>query len=200
VPDHTKKVTPAIFALAALSFLLPFVVVSCGSQAVTLTGLDLATGTTVQQPGGQRVSAEPTATLALVAAGLGCALGFVGVPALVRTVMGGFGALMLVLLKNSLDQQARGTVATVNYAFGYWFALLLLAGGAVFNGYLAVQKETSGSKAASLATTPHLAGPPGPTPATLCHHCGAPTAETAKFCAGCGKPLLAGADAGQSHP
>ena len=48
---HKSKVSPALFVITTLCFLFPFVTVSCNGQKVaTFSGVELATGTTVEQP------------------------------------------------------------------------------------------------------------------------------------------------------
>src|SRR5690349_19598332 len=77
----TKKLSPELFGVALLGYLLPFVTASCQSLTVaSFTGTELVFGTTVQQPQmfgppkPQRIDSEPLAVLAfltcLVAFGL----------------------------------------------------------------------------------------------------------------------------------
>ncbi len=74
-----------IFACSALCFFLPFVTVSCGGvKAFTLTGQQLATGTTLTQPQPfgppqtQKLNGDPFAALAWAGALAGVALSLVG--------------------------------------------------------------------------------------------------------------------------
>lgn len=48
---ETKKAIPAILGLALICFFLPFVTVSCqGQKLMTFSGIQLVTGTTIQEP------------------------------------------------------------------------------------------------------------------------------------------------------
>ncbi len=77
------KASPAIFLASILCFLLPFITVSCGGQKVgSFSGLQLATGTTVNQPQmfgpaqSEKVESEPMATIAILCAVAGLGLSF----------------------------------------------------------------------------------------------------------------------------
>jgi hypothetical protein len=116
-----RYLSPSLFALAALSFLLPFFTVSCqGSPPTTFTGFELVTRSLPErpQPGlaydsrdcGENPkpciesAAGDTALVAFVAALLGVVLGWRGIvrgPGWCALV--GFGGLLLVPLELSAD-------------------------------------------------------------------------------------------------
>jgi hypothetical protein len=87
-PEIERWLSASLFALAALCFLLPFATVSCDDARTTFTGMQLVTRT-VPRGGALREGADcssdisvcveraaaPTATVALVAALAGVALG-----------------------------------------------------------------------------------------------------------------------------
>ena len=192
------KVSPAIFIASILCFLLPFVTVSCGGQKVaSFSGIQLATGTAVEQPQmfgppqKQKVDPDPSAVVAALAAIAGLGLSFLGArTALGPAVSGGIGAISLLFMKSRLDdqivKQGHGMLQ-VNYETGFSLTLLLLLAGAAWNAYLFSQREqipaqanrTEGSRQVSLADS-------GLTRAS-CPHCGQPWPTNAKFCTNCGK-------------
>jgi len=141
----TKKLSPAIVGLALLGYFLPFVSVSCNRQKVaSLTGIQLAFGTTAQQPQmfgppkAQRVDAEPLATLAFLcclgALGLGFAKGRNG--EIGAAVLAGISFVALLLLKSRLEDQAlrrSNGMFQVDYEFGFWLVLLSSAAAGVLS-------------------------------------------------------------------
>src|SRR6476620_9314495 len=82
---HKSKVSPVLFVITTLCFLFPFVTVSCnGQKVVTFSGVELATGTTVEQPQvfgppqKRHQGAQPLATVAALCALAGVGLSFLG--------------------------------------------------------------------------------------------------------------------------
>src|SRR5207245_11091900 len=78
-----KNASRAIFVLALISFFLPFVTFSCqGQKVATFSGIQLMTGTTIQQPQmfgspkEQKMGAEPLAVLAFLCGIAGLAVSF----------------------------------------------------------------------------------------------------------------------------
>jgi hypothetical protein len=135
-----------------LCFFLPFVTVSCqGMNVFTVTGRQLATGTTIVQPGGsgnstkQRVSPDPFAAIAALSAVSGLVLSLVG-RRMLRGVAtsGAAGAASLTAMKVHLDyelqKQGMG-MAQNNYQVGYFLALLLMVAGTGWSFYRLRQRE-----------------------------------------------------------
>ena len=213
-----SKVSPAIFAASILCFLLPFVTISCGGQrGASFSGLQLATGTTVEQPQmfgpsqKHKVDPEPAAAVAGLCALLALGLSFLGTRiALGPSISGAAGAASLLFMKSRLDdqivKQGQGMLQ-VNYETGFSLALLLLIGGAAWNAYLFSQKSkflgtaqfaalqpvatrghSEGSKQVPLAETGAA-----PQSLTFCPNCGEPWTANAKFCTKCGKTAGNGA-------
>jgi hypothetical protein len=102
---------------------------------VTFSGLQLATGTTVSQPQlfgestERKVAAEPLASAALLCAVAGLLASFAGGRAsrMAAGVLGGIGALLLLLLKSKVSShtlQEGGGMLQVSYDPGYWLAFL----------------------------------------------------------------------------
>lgn len=141
-----------IFVGTGLCFFLPFVTVSCGGiKAFTLTGQQLATGTSLTQaqpfgpPQLQKVDADPFAALAGLCAIVGIALSLVGRKlATASAVAGGVGAVSLFIMRSRLDaeiqKQSQG-VATVNYESGFTVVVILFVVAAAWNVYLALRQK-----------------------------------------------------------
>lgn len=152
-----------LFVGSALCFFLPFVTVSCGSvKAFTLTGQQLATGTTLTQPQPfgppqtQKIDADPFAAAAALCALTGIALSLIGRNIATATaISGGAGAVSLLIMKSRLDGQLQTQgqgVATAAYETGYTLAVLLLVAGAAWNVYLFLQaRRASAPVPANLA-------------------------------------------------
>jgi zinc ribbon protein len=200
---YKSKVSPAIFVIATLCFLLPFVTVSCNGQKVaSLSGMELATGTTVEQPQvlgpaqKKNVGGEPLAAVAGICAIAGIGLSFLGARlAIAPAISGAAGALMLLLLQSKLSsditKEAQG-MFRLDFEAGYVLALLFFVAGAAWNFYLFFQ----GRKMAAPASSPPGAYAAGATTAgsgtasaSFCPHCGQALNAGARFCGGCGKAV-----------
>lgn len=132
------KFSRATFGMLIFCFFLPFLSASCaGQKLVTLSGLQLAIGTTLEEPNlfgetrEKQIGGEPLAAAALLAAGFGLVLSLVRRSS--RTggrVAGVVGVVSLSLLKNKIDVEVLregGGMIQVDYEFGFWIALLLFA-------------------------------------------------------------------------
>ncbi len=149
-----RKISPAIFGLALICFFLPFVNISCGGQKfMSFTGVQLVTGTTINEPGmfGQKqnnkVQGEFLALLAVVAVVVGLILSFLKdrTSAILTAIIGGAGAVLLLLLKSKMDndvfREAEGMIQ-LEYTIGFWGAFLLNITAAVLNVFhLSQSKE-----------------------------------------------------------
>lgn len=152
--NSSLEILPIIFSLVILSFFLPFVNVSCSGQKVaTLTGIQLVSGTAVQQPGGftkaenQEVHPEPMAIVAFVSGVFGLVIAFVrGKPSHVGSAAAGFaGAIALLSLKSKLDNEAMkqaGGMLMVRYEVGFWLTLVFFVTAMVVGTYLYIQERT----------------------------------------------------------
>ena len=161
----SSRVSPAIFLLSVLCFFFPFVTVSCGGHKIaSATGVQLATGTTLELPQAfgpsreQKVGQEPLSAVAALCAVIGLGVSFAGArAAIVPAISGVVGTLSLLIMKSRLDNviAKRGQgVLQVNYEIGFFLALLLMIAGALWNGYLFSQS------AKATAASPS-GGPPG---------------------------------------
>jgi hypothetical protein len=191
-----RKLSPAAFVLALICFFLPFVTFSCqGQKIASLNGVQLATGTTLQQPQmfgppkSQKVDAEPLAALALLAllagAGLSLLKGKKG--AGMSAAFAGLSFIFLLALKSKLDGDAvrqGGGAIQVNYEAGFYLVIVLLL-------------AAIGAGIYTLAAGKGIPAPAGPAPpaptipadAKFCPKCGAPSAADDAFCKKCGANL-----------
>ena len=148
-----KKASRAIFVLALISFFLPFVTFSCqGQKVATFSGIQLMTGTTIQQPQmfgspkEQKMGAEPLAVLAFLCGIAGLAVSFfkTRVSAIAPAIAGGAGLILILALKSKLDgdvlRQGQGVIQT-DYAAGYYLVLSLFIAAAALNFFLLMQRK-----------------------------------------------------------
>ena len=145
MPRFPNWLSPAGFAGIVLLFAFPFVALTCeGERAASFTGVQLVTGTTVDQSNLGRGQAEPVggrlwARVALACAVFGAALGFVKTRLGARgpAAAGAAGAISLLLLRVSVNadvlRQGEGMLRT-RYALAFWLAMLLFVGLAVLHG------------------------------------------------------------------
>ena len=192
-----------LFAGSILCFFLPFATVSCGGiKAFTLTGQQLATGTTLTQPQAfgppqtQKIDADPFAGIAGICGIAGIALSLIGRKlAGGAAATGGLGAISLLILRGRFDAQLQKQgqgMAQASYESGYTLAVLLLIAGAAWNIYLFVQDRRQatqdalvlGGGQAGIDFGANKDGPP-----THCSSCGKPIIEGKRFCESCGSPI-----------
>jgi len=132
------KVSSSGAGLAVLCFFLPWIRVSCAGQSVTLSGWELAAGTTVRSGfGAQQVPGEPILFLVLLA-GLGVlALAYFALQRGYLTELDGLGViglgalplLVLFIQFSGTRAQAAQQGFVVEYQYGLWGVIL---------GYIAV--------------------------------------------------------------
>ena len=131
-----RSFRPGSFLATALCFLLPFVVISCpGGQTRTMSGLQLATGTTIEvaqtfgPPKTQRISPEPLALVALACAiaGIFVGLSISGGGRTASIVIAVVGGLSLLALQMKIAGDVRsqgGGLVSLQFSTGYWAGLL----------------------------------------------------------------------------
>jgi hypothetical protein len=139
-----RKISIALFVLAAILFLLPFADLSCsGTKVVSVTGVDLVIGKQVDNSsyGGSSsenaIDPQPLAIVALVAAVAGVVSGFIWKrKAIARVILGVAGAALLIALKFKLDgdisREGQGYLQ-ISYQFGYWAAIIVFVAAAAVN-------------------------------------------------------------------
>jgi fucose 4-O-acetylase-like acetyltransferase len=136
--ESLKKFSPAVFCIVLICFMLPWVNMSCqGQKGVTISGLQLVTGTTIQEQN-QKVKSEPLAVAVLVLTILGFALSFLKDKrsSIIPGIIGAAAFILLLLLKSKIDTDASNQSMQVQYAIGFWLVLVLLIGAIALNGYL----------------------------------------------------------------
>jgi hypothetical protein len=157
-----RKYASVPSVLCLLCFLLPFVSVSCnGRELRSFTGLQMATGTTVQEqpmfgpPRERNIDPEPLAIVAL-----GCAIaGAVAAmltrdvrPAVPAVAHGGVALSLLALqskVAGEVGTLGRGMLA-VEFEAGYWMAVLVALVACALHGYLHVNREPAAVPAPAL--------------------------------------------------
>ncbi|MFN3413181.1 MAG: hypothetical protein ACK42L_03875 [Thermoanaerobaculum sp.] len=138
------------FALALLCFLFPWVSVSCPGQSAQLfrlTGVQLAMGTSVEEPSlfgsssQRKIPGEPLALAALGCGVVGLIMALVSGRGakIVAAVVAGAGTLVLLLLKSKVEgdiaREAQGMLEA-HWEPGYWIAWVGLV-AALLGNYLA---------------------------------------------------------------
>lgn len=127
-----------LFAVLVISFLLPFIEISCGNQSLkTVTGFQLVTGFKIERPvveknkpAEKKIKGEPLTRIAFGLAILGFILSFLKnrlVPKILA-IMGLAGAGLMLFLKTKIDQKIAETgvgLLAVNYKFGFWLVAVL---------------------------------------------------------------------------
>jgi hypothetical protein len=142
----SPRFSSLVFGITIICFFFPFVTLSCGGQrAVTFSGMQMAIGTTVDEPQvfgppqKKPIEPNPFASLALLCAVLGATFGFTTISTLAPAIAGGVGGLSLLLAKEHLNdqvlRQGQG-VLQVNSEVGYILTVLLFLSIAAWNAYL----------------------------------------------------------------
>ncbi len=122
------------FVVGILCYLLPFVSVSCGGVGRSFTGLQLVTGTTVEQPQlfgpptSQHADSDPVVVVAFVCALVGLAARLFGGAERVLSLLAALiaaGALLFTQSKIMQLAQSQGMgVVSVKMEIGFWLVLL----------------------------------------------------------------------------
>ena len=160
------RLSPAAFGAALLCFFLPFLTVTCqGQEVATLTGVQLVTGTDIQQqtPLGpsqkQHVDNEPLALVAVLCAVAGAGIGFLRDrrAGIASAVAGIAGAVSLWMMKSKFEERilSQGNRAlAVEFGNGFYLALVFLLVGAALGAYAFWQfRGWEASPATSAAST-----------------------------------------------
>lgn len=202
-----KKLSPAIFGIALICFLLPWVNVSCeGKKVTTLSGINLITGTTIEEPRkfraprgftyphadelrqyfeqGNKTNREVLAILAFLVAIGGLGMSFLkgrsGI--LGPAIAGAVGTILLLILSaklnNDILREGEGLLR-LDYRIGFYLTLLLFLSAIGVNGYSMLP-----SKISSL----YLREGKQRT-MKFCSQCGAKVSPGDTFCCECGHSL-----------
>ena len=127
---------------ALFCFFLPFLTLSCPGGSITLTGMEIATGSDAKKeelfgntdkkrefPGEHLL--PNTVVLTLIAALVGLAAG--REPLIATGAIGALNFILLLSLKFRLDHQTAtegGGILQVTWGMGFWMALIAYAGAA----------------------------------------------------------------------
>jgi hypothetical protein len=160
--NKSKKFSLAILGFSLLCFTLPFVSVSCNNQKISITGLEMVTGTTIQR---QRLDPQPFAVLAVLATAVALALTFAdqyGKPKVIG-ILAALAAVFLLVTKSQLDSQLarNGGFVQANWEIGFWLAVISDAVAVAIQFLIPVPQPDLASTPAS---TPNLSSPPDSTP------------------------------------
>jgi hypothetical protein len=159
-----KHIPPFGFLLTLFCFLLPFVTLSCPAGRFTLSGLQVAKGTTINEPqmfGGvkqREVKGEPLALAALLCALIGAGVGFM-VSRKARFVavgLGGLGAILLLFFRGKVEGdilREGGGMFQVSYGAGFWLAFLGFIVAAGLNLFAAKTPSTPGAPTQGITNT-----------------------------------------------
>ncbi|MGA2903716.1 MAG: zinc ribbon domain-containing protein [Candidatus Korobacteraceae bacterium] len=167
-----RNLPPAVYLIALICFLFPFIEVSCSGQKVaSLSGIDLLTGThagpvseMLASQGRETKPATPVALAFLAGiAGLVMSLLKQSSTSVIGGVCGVFSAGCLLALQQSLTSgappEALGLIQ-VQYQPGYYLSVLLFFGGAAVLFYSEFSKRPAVAAAPPSASPPVLASPP----------------------------------------
>ena len=154
-----KKISPALFGIIIICFFMPFIEVTCsGQKAMSITGIQMVTGTSIQQPSmfgentkGRKIDPEPLAIITFSSVIIGLLLSFMNKrkSAILPAIIAGIGTITLLLLKSKIDndvlREGSGMIQVV-FVFGFWatFLLLIIAVGLniyVFSGKDVIKKK-----------------------------------------------------------
>ena len=182
--NNTKsKVSPALFILVIICFLLPFVDLSCSGQSFTLNGFDFITGTSVA---GEKLPSNPLAVAAVVMALIGAALFFWknNGTQIAQTVAGVLGFISLAVMKSTFERKIMGEAdipIQIEWRLGYYLAMLFFTGAVAYSLYQTFSNKSTvpadnfGSSASK----------------TVCPHCHKYNESTDNWCQWCGGSLQA---------
>jgi hypothetical protein len=202
-----KRLSPALFGIALICFLLSWVTVSCeGKKLVTLSGINLMTGTTIEEPKkfraargytyphaeelkqyfeeGNKTKREALAILAFLVAIGGLGLSFLkGRKGMLGpAVAGAIGAILLfilsVKLNNDILKEGEGLLH-LYYRVGFYLTLFLFLSAIGVNVYSMMPGKMS-----SLYLREGKQGG-----MKFCSQCGSKVSPDDTFCFECGHSL-----------
>lgn len=185
-----RKITPSVFIIVLVCFFLPWINVSCqGQKVASFSGMQLVTGTTIEEPAlfgnsqKKKVSGEPLAVIAFIAvlAGFGLSFRKGGKAPICPTAAGIIGAILLLMLKSKVDKDIfhqTGGMLQTNYDAGYYLALISFIIAAGTSAYSMINESTVGPPIRQNAAD-----------LKFCSHCGAGIERDSIFCVECGSSL-----------
>lgn len=200
-----STVSPLIYIASLVAFLLPFFSVSCGGRKVaTFTGVQLAVGTTLDEPQmfgpakKQSINPDPFAAAAALCALAGIVLSVTTAKAARgAAIAGGAGAVSLLVMESRMNDQIASQgqgMLQISVESGFSLALVLLVAGAAWNVYVSYQQKRGAIGPAPAVSPPmiqeHTALNSLPVvDLKFCAGCGTPIKPGGQFCENCGKPV-----------
>jgi hypothetical protein len=185
-----NKLSPAVFVLALICFFLPFFTFSCGGQKVaSFTGIQLVTGTKIEQPQvfgpskAERVGPEPLAILTFLCVVAGLGLSFLKGKncALAPAIAALAGTFAILGLYSKLDGEVMSKgegVIQISYGAGFYLILTLLVAALAINAFVLMHARG--------IPLPQFKGGGG---YRFCAQCGSRNANADLFCKECGTPV-----------
>ncbi len=184
-----KRISPALFGLALICFVLPWINVSCaGKEVASFSGIQLVTGTTIKKPPmteARRVKGNIFLTLTLATVIIGGGISLLPKKEKVSAIAG-IAALVFLLLFRikahfpiaKMIEETEG-ILTADYGSGFYLTLLFLISAVGWNYY-------SVSKAGGITSLPLRS-----TSATakFCTACGTKSSSSSPFCNECGAKI-----------
>ena len=149
------KLSPVLFGIILIAFLLPFFNVSCGNnQMYSFSGFQTAFGTSVTQEQGfgysrvQKVDADGVALAAFIVAILGLFLSFIKAKAgnAINTIASGAGTLLMIIFPIETSSRITKDVPSyiqVSYGLGYYLVLIFFIVTLAYNIYQVYSKSDS---------------------------------------------------------
>lgn len=196
-----RKLSPALFGLALICFFLPWVTVSCqGHKIISLNGIQLVTGTTIEEPkvfkeleglyshiekpgrsSDNKIKGSILAMFALLASIGGIGLSFLrGKKGFLGPAIAGItGVISLIALSERLNNkilQEGGGLLQLDYRAGFYLTLILFLSATGVNIYSIVPGKT---------LPLHLQEEEQPF-VKFCSQCGAQVSPDDAFCHQCG--------------
>jgi hypothetical protein len=157
-PRELARSVPLTYGAILICFLFTFINISCQKQRfVSLTGVQLAFGTTIETPkmfGGtekKKIDPAPLVTFSLIAAVAGLVLSLSAAGRKLSVFAGAAGFVLLMIYKSNTDRDVLregGGLIQVDYGGGFIIAVILFAAAAVLGSGIA-DRFLRGDKGAS---------------------------------------------------
>ena len=152
---QSSLVSVLLFVGSALCFFLPFMTVSCGGEKLfTLSGRQLATGTsiTLPQPFGppqvQKIAPDPFAAVAGLCAIVGIGLSLAGRRlAVAQAVSGTVGTISLGVMSTHMQGEIHKSthgMGIASHEVGFTLTVMLMVTSAAWNIYLLLRERGRG--------------------------------------------------------
>lgn len=136
-----KSILKLICLITIISFLFPFLLVSCNDQEIgTLSAMDLVTGSNIQ---GEVIDPVPLAVIMLIIV----IVAFVGtflknrIGMVLPMVSNAVATIMLLVLRAQTKAEIANQGLDVSFRFGFYLMLLSMIAAVIFSIYQAINKH-----------------------------------------------------------